>query len=336
VKGLTREHAVGLAIAGALVVWVLFSGLVNDRAPWRMAGAVLLAVAAYGAGRLARLRIGRRAAPLGVAFLGGAVLLVSSPSDPLSLPATGFLGYSNANGSFFMLAAFAALLAMAAARSTTERLALAAALIVFATIPFQIHARAATYVSILLLPGLWIVLGRRGHRPILLVTGLLVIATVALTFFLAREHTKRFVARRDYREAAGLYGRAHLWADGYRIFADNALIGVGPGGFQETSFLASDEDVRWVHNEFLQIAAETGMPGLILLLGMLAWGLWALARPPTEASVAAALAITAFSLNASTDYLLHIPILPAMLAAMAGSAMPVGSRAAGKRVARRS
>jgi O-antigen ligase len=225
---------------------------------------------------------------------------------------------------------------MAAARSTIERLALAAALIVFTTIPFQVHARGANYASILLLPGLWIVFGRRGHRPILLVAGLLVIATIALTFFLAREHTKSFVARRDYRTAAGLFGRAHLWADGYRIFADNALIGVGPGGFQEKTALASDEDARWVHNEFLQIAAETGLPGLFLLLGLLAWSFWSLARPPTDASVVAALAITAFSMNTATDYLLHIPIFPAMVAALAGSSMPVGSRAAGKRVARRS
>lgn len=299
-----------------------------------MASVVLLAVAAYGAGRVARLRVGKRAAPLAVTALGVVALLVPTP-EPLSLANAGFLEYSNANGSFFVLTAFAALLAMSSARSANERLGLAAVLVFFVSLPYLGHARSATISAAFLLPGLWIVIGRRGHRPILVAAALLTFAVIVGTFLLARKYTSEYVAHRDYRSAAGLFGRANFWASGYRIFVDHSLIGVGPGGYQEASFFGTDEDGRWTHNEFLQTAAETGFFGLLFLLGLLGWSFWALARPPTDASTVAALMIAAFAVNASTDYLLHIPLLTATAAVLTGSSVPVGSRAAGKRVARR-
>ena len=86
-------------------------------------------------------------------------------------------------------------------------------------------------------------------------------------------------------------GRASVWADSYRIFVDHPLFGVGPGGFAETSPTAREErDLRWAHNEFLQQGAETGLPGFLLLLGLLAWLFWKLWSVGSGRAAVAALA----------------------------------------------
>ena len=112
--------------------------------------------------------------------------------------------------------------------------------------------------SVLFVPAVWIVAARRGHRVALAAVSVVLVTCVVLSFLVARHYTTEVVAKRDMRTASGLFGRANLWADGYRMFSGNSLIGVGPGGFQEKSFFGSDPDGRWVHNEFLQTAAETG------------------------------------------------------------------------------
>ncbi len=193
---------------------------------------------------------------------------------------------------------------------------------VFLVLPVLSHARGAVFSSILFVPAVWIVAARRGHRVILAGVSVVLVTAVVLSFLVARHYTTEFVAKRDTRTASGLFGRANLWADGYRLFTNHSLIGVGPGGFQEKSFFGSDPDGRWVHNEFLQTAAETGFVGLCLLLALIGWSIFALARHPTDVSTVAALTVVAFALGATVDRLFHFPMLPAIVSLLAGRASP--------------
>lgn len=78
--------------------------------------------------------------------------------------------------------------------------------------------------------------------------------------------------------------RYNGWHGAARMLADNPLGGVGPGNYAlENAPYWTDFERRWfalrgmknghVHNEPLEAAAETGIPGLALFLALLAWPL---------------------------------------------------------------
>lgn len=335
-------HRTGLGLFAALAGWILLSGLVNGRSPWSTVAVLLLAAGSWALGYSTRTHVGRLTAPLAVVALGVVVLVLAMPHPVLSLSSGAFLGYSNANGSFFVIASFAALMAVAANRSPRRgsrstrpqtlafalTLGLISCIALFLVVPVLSHARGAMLSSVLFVPAVWIVAARRGHRVALAAVSVVLVTCVVLSFLVARHYTTEVVAKRDMRTASGLFGRANLWADGYRMFSGNSLIGVGPGGFQEKSFFGSDPDGRWVHNEFLQTAAETGFVGLCLLMALIGWSIFALARRPTDVSTVAALGIAAFALGATVDRLFHLPILPAIVSLLAGRASPgITSRA---------
>jgi O-antigen ligase len=72
-----------------------------------------------------------------------------------------------------------------------------------------------------------------------------------------------------------------------------------------------DRDSRWPHNEFLQVAAEAGLPALILLLGVFASGfvlLWH--APDPRAAAIGAFALGAAGVHASVDYVFHFRPFP--------------------------
>ena len=328
-------HRTGLLLVAAFAGWIILSGLVNHRSPWSAVAVLLLAAGCWVLGYATRSRIGRLTIPLAVVALAVAVFISALPSPVFSLSTTAFVGYSNGNGWFFVGASFAALMALAARRAPRVGSrargwmdGLSSILIpcagLFLALPFLLRARGAILSALLVLPALWIVIARRNHRVVLKGVSVVVVTAVVLSFLIARHYTTEQIAKRDIRTATGLFGRGNLWADGYRLFIRHSLIGVGPGGFQEASFFGTDPDGRWVHNEFLQTAAETGVIGLCLLLAILGWSIFALARPPTDVSTVAALCVAAFALAALVDRLFHFPILPAIVALLAGRATPGG------------
>jgi O-antigen ligase len=103
-------------------------------------------------------------------------------------------------------------------------------------------------------------------------------------------------------------GRLQIWSRGLKYMLDNPLFGVGPGNFQAAEGRLSEFadrqqfgiGVRWnaAHNTFVQIGAETGIPGLLLFVALLVSAFGALrrsrhdsllARDRTAASLAPAL-----------------------------------------------
>lgn len=115
-------------------------------------------------------------------------------------------------------------------------------------------------------------------------------------------------------DVGGLRGRAdvrgELWAAAADLARDEPVTGIGPGQFADRSPVSGDADLRWVHNEYLQVAAELGLVGLALLAGLAGWAwatLWATARDrPARAAVAAA-AVTVVGLHAAVDHVWHLP-----------------------------
>jgi probable O-glycosylation ligase (exosortase A-associated) len=74
-------------------------------------------------------------------------------------------------------------------------------------------------------------------------------------------------------------GRIAIWQRGMGYMLEYPLLGVGPGNFPTAEGTISSvaqrtpswRGVRWsaAHNSFVQVAAELGIPGLVLFLGML-------------------------------------------------------------------
>jgi O-antigen ligase len=83
-------------------------------------------------------------------------------------------------------------------------------------------------------------------------------------------------------------GRMQIWNRGIGYMLANPFLGVGPNNFPTAegtlSPLAVRQQygigVRWnaAHNSFVQIGAETGLPGLALFVAMIASGFAALRR----------------------------------------------------------
>lgn len=102
--------------------------------------------------------------------------------------------------------------------------------------------------------------------------------------------------------------RTELLHQGWSLFLDHWLVGVGPGRFEEASgFVAIDGRLRPVHNTYLEVASEQGLVGLAagaVFFGLLVWTLWtgAAAAPPGRRAriLGSAVGLGAFALMAGT------------------------------------
>jgi O-antigen ligase len=109
------------------------------------------------------------------------------------------------------------------------------------------------------------------------------------------------------------------------------LVWSGPGGFPAIA--------KYAHNEYLQILVDLGAVGLALLLGLIAAVVVAIrrARPTGQPDIrsGAIAALVAFAVHSAFDFLWHIPVLPllaAILVALAIGTVPVGQSPDGEPV----
>jgi len=101
---------------------------------------------------------------------------------------------------------------------------------------------------------------------------------------------------RDY--VGSLAVRSGYWRAGLRIFEQNPVTGVGLDNFADAYAavkLPSDQEARRAHNDYIQLAAETGLTGLVLYVALWAafWHRIALRRgepvlPPTDVPLSTA------------------------------------------------
>ncbi|MDQ4132340.1 MAG: O-antigen ligase family protein, partial [Actinomycetota bacterium] len=109
------------------------------------------------------------------------------------------------------------------------------------------------------------------------------------------------------------------------VARDNLLFGAGPGG-ATLAWPSRDGGTlvaRYAHNEYLQMLAELGVAGLVLVAGLIAalalmvWrGRSSAPSPELWAGVVAGL--TALAFHSAFDFLWHIPVIPIVAVVLAG------------------
>ncbi|MFN8058345.1 MAG: O-antigen ligase family protein [Vicinamibacterales bacterium] len=165
----------------------------------------------------------------------------------------------------------------------------------------------AAWAAIVLSGGVALLLALRAERPRwlqsaerarrLVAGGVLVtLAMVAVLSVMGTARNFRHEQVRNYGDALlytfnlrlplqeRLKGRTALWGAAVRMVAGQPLTGVGIGRYYKdlASYVPDSEYLirpqENAHNYFLQVAAELGLPGLLLLVSLIALPLWTMRR----------------------------------------------------------
>lgn len=125
--------------------------------------------------------------------------------------------------------------------------------------------------------------------------------------------------------------RINLWRDTLTMIADRPLLGVGAGGFRWVyphywHFLTIYIDPEFAHNDYLQLVAEFGFTGALILFAVVVWMLFSLARLVRASDVDRGAyliagfvgAVVAYVVHANFDYNFHIYGNVQTLAALGG------------------
>jgi O-antigen ligase len=316
---LDRTDLVGALLVAALVGWVAFSAAVNGTDAGAMVAAIVLVVAAHVLGRTLAAEFGPTV-PSVIALAGVATLLVDPLGSLSDAPLAGPLGYANAKAAFFVQCAAAASMVVAMRRRAAVRIAAGCIGLAFAVIPWLIGAVGAGLGVLAVASTIPAAVRRRGSGTVVTVLGLAVGFTICLTFVAGTvpdspvgRGMESFVGER----------RTTLWNEALDITASHPISGVGPDRFSEVSPTArNDADAAHAHNEFLEMSAEAGVVGGLLLVAVFAWLFVRLRRSGSGApAVVAAGAVAAMGIHASVDYILRYPVVPAIAVALVGVAV---------------
>ncbi|ANZ41964.1 hypothetical protein BBK82_44560 [Lentzea guizhouensis] len=173
---------------------------------------------------------------------------------------------------------------------------------------------------------------------------------VAALVFAQVAHAELARALQEKSHIAGTNADTRMlrWQAAARMLADSPVLGVGPGGFRQHYAAAShnaelDEQTPVAHNLFLEVAAELGLPGFLVLVAVIAVGFVAAERAlrlgadrrPVVAVQAALIAVLVASVFLSEQYYLPLWSLVAVAVALEqrardGRLVAVGERRAGR------
>ncbi|SFQ99559.1 O-antigen ligase [Lentzea waywayandensis] len=202
-----------------------------------------------------------------VAAAGGLLSVVGG-----SLRATGPLEDPN-DLAFFLVAALPLLVALPVkGRSRIVLLLLGAVLVAGAAATFSRGGGIALACALV-----WLIV-RRGLPVRAVVVTAAVTGVAALVFAsTAQAELSRALQEKSHIAGTNADTRMLRWQAASRMLADNPVLGVGPGGFRQEYAAAGhnaeiDEQTPVAHNLFLEVAAELGVPGFALLIGLIAIG----------------------------------------------------------------
>jgi peptidoglycan/xylan/chitin deacetylase (PgdA/CDA1 family)/O-antigen ligase len=313
-----RLDAVGAALVAITAAWIIVVAVAGGSNPLPTLATLLATAGSLVLARGVAIR-GRPLGPAALVAVAGVLALVSLGG--LARAAGAPLLYANANAAFFVQASLAGLMVAVAWDGRPARIAGLAIAAAFAGVVLLTGSRAGVLLLLVLLPAVAMA-GRpgAGARILTVAGGGAVIVALIVTVLVAGG----IIGGRAGRQAAGVVslGRVRLWSQALQIMEERPVFGVGPGRFQVASRTArSDRELGWAHHEFLQLGAEAGLPGLLLLLAAF---LWAFARlwvsPPDAVTGVAAASLAALGVHACFDYILHFPVLPVAAAALVGTA----------------
>ncbi|MER5791183.1 O-antigen ligase family protein [Streptomyces sp. NPDC001980] len=321
------SDVVGVVVLGACAAWPLISATGRDGRPEGILLAVLAVAAGYAAGRMSGALL-----PVAAPGAGALAALAFAVATPRLAPGPQFatpLGHAGAVAALLALATGAACCAAWATpvpalrlglRMLAAGIAVAAAGIAVAGAAVGSAAGCAASAVVLLCSLAAGRMRRRGPA----VAGLALVAALVTGTVWA-------VAADVLPDglASALAGpltehRVLLWRDALRLAHRNTVEGVGPGRFGEQSGTASEAllpDGK-PHSAPLQLAAEQGLVGVLLLATAFCWILYALWRSPrsTPVTLTAGAALTALAVIAAVGNALSFTTVSAGAGLLAGLA----------------
>ena len=307
--------AAGIALAAAFAAWTVISAVVRAGNPWPQLALLAAAVAAYVIGRV---QGGRRPVFVPAAIVVS-ILIGTVAGGPAALsggPLAPPLGYANANGALYTLGVAASCAVAILANKEPVRLVAGVLAVVFVGLAVLTLSKTAVVLSAgILLIGF---VAHRLGRWVAVVAPVVVLTTFAATVVLGLTHGSLPSLLEELSER-----RTLLWQEAMEITAQESVFGVGPGMFAQTSPTAlADADARWAHSAYLQVAAETGIVGALLLGLLLSWAFGALyrSRQDLRLVVLGTAAVTALAVHATIDYVAHFPVVVIAAALLAGVA----------------
>ena len=113
----------------------------------------------------------------------------------------------------------------------------------------------------------------RTRKPVL---ATLVLALGVLAFsYTASDQLKEKYAERSssitsYEDDSSAMGRIRAWGVALQMWSDHPVTGVGPRNFtQQYRRYGNTDEVHVAHNSYLQMLAETGLPGFLLFVSLM-------------------------------------------------------------------
>jgi O-antigen ligase len=302
-----------------LLVWVTVAARSPDEAtPTQLA--VALAGGVYLAARLLTFLAGW-VVPVVVVLVGAAVAALHADvlySGPLTSP----LGYSNATAAFYVAVVGAALIVVGRSRDPSLQLGAGAAALGAFTVPV-LNGAAGAAIAALALPLALCARPLGGRiRSVVVAAAVVLLGVIACTLVIGATYSGSSALDRIAASALS-ERRPVLWRDAIDIVAADPLRGAGTGRFsQESPTALADRDAAWAHNEFLEVAAGTGLPGGVLLVALVLLVLLRLWHGPRDAATGvAATTVAAVCVLAAIDYVFHFPAVVVAVAAVAGSGL---------------
>jgi len=130
-----------------------------------------------------------------------------------------------------------------------------------------------------------VVIGIYKGRKVLIGSLAALAIAVAAVILISPGLGQRFAGELD-RDIKGEYegSRVFIWKNSLKVVADNLIFGVGPGNFRKeyTSYLRPDipgnRKQAHAHNDPLNLAAVSGLPGALIFCGLWAVLFWYLIR----------------------------------------------------------
>ncbi|MFJ2829790.1 O-antigen ligase family protein [Streptomyces sp. NPDC087263] len=316
----SASDVTGLIALGACAIWSLITAGAHNGRPEGVLLAVLAVTAGYASGRILGALLPVAAPCTGA--LAGLGLAVAAPHTAPGAGVTSPLGHAGATAALLALSAGAACCAAWAAHPPVLRLSLG---LLAAGITVTAAALGST-TGFVLCTGvlLYSLAAARMRRRALGLAGLALTAALATGMSLAIAEDALPDGLTSALEGPLTRHRVLLWRDALHLAREYPALGAGPGRYGELSPTVTQSllpDGK-PHSAPLQQAAEQGVIGVLLLVAVFCWVLYALwrTRRPTPIALTAGATLTMLAVVASVGNALSFTTVTAGAGLLAGLA----------------